>query len=73
MLILDAKVVLRPEKLARRRWFSRKYPICIIIPNSDQDTKYNSPAMEVATAESCPNLAFKGEKATNGKKALFDI
>uniref|UniRef100_A0A5S6R4J6 SMP-LTD domain-containing protein n=1 Tax=Trichuris muris TaxID=70415 RepID=A0A5S6R4J6_TRIMR len=24
-----AKVVLRPQKLARRRWWSRKYPICV--------------------------------------------
>ncbi|KAI3414028.1 hypothetical protein GPALN_011494 [Globodera pallida] len=27
--LTDAQILLRPRRLARRRWFSRKYPICI--------------------------------------------
>lgn len=34
---IDFKVKLRPRRLAKRRWFSRKYPICIHLAASSQE------------------------------------
>ncbi|KAI1722751.1 testis-expressed protein 2 [Ditylenchus destructor] len=38
--LTNAKVRLRPRRLARRRWFSRKYPICIRLASAEND-KFN--------------------------------
>lgn len=33
--LIDAKVMLLPEKLARERLWNKKYPICLLIPSED--------------------------------------
>ncbi|KAI6198277.1 SMP-LTD domain-containing protein [Aphelenchoides fujianensis] len=39
--LTNATVKLRPRRLARRRWFSRKYPICIKLGSSNRDIQAN--------------------------------
>uniref|UniRef100_A0A914YGX8 SMP-LTD domain-containing protein n=1 Tax=Panagrolaimus superbus TaxID=310955 RepID=A0A914YGX8_9BILA len=35
--LTNASVKLRPKRLAKRRWFSRKYPICIRLASADNE------------------------------------
>lgn len=47
--LTNASIKLRPRRLARRRWFSRKYPICIKLSSMNGEIK-----------SSRDNLAFAG-------------
>lgn len=40
--LTNATVCLRPRRLARRRWFSRKYPICIKLSSEHNQPKVSN-------------------------------
>ncbi|KFD55778.1 hypothetical protein M513_03217 [Trichuris suis] len=70
-----AAVVLRPQRLARRRWWSRKYPICIQL-----DSRHNAPAemkfhRKFSTASDSQKLeeAPKGSNALSRSQSLLDV
>ncbi|KAL3075067.1 hypothetical protein niasHT_034942 [Heterodera trifolii] len=55
--LTDAQVVLRPRRLARRRWFSRKYPICIkLAPSADSNGGRNSAGGAEVGMKRCHSL-----------------
>ena len=54
---IDSQVKLRPRRLARRRWFSRKYPIFIALPKKSNATGIESSTSEVPLRPSIPAIA----------------
>jgi len=50
--LTGAQVKLRPRRLARRRWFSRKYPICIRLSRHAKEITQEMPKMRKSSGKS---------------------
>ena len=64
--LTNASVKLRPKRLAKRRWFSRKYPICIRLASPDNEIHSRNEDRFLMSQSKTMNAIAKDEDSSDG-------